>query len=133
MSRNKDIKFLHKATGWAYKDCRAYMKKASWDLDLALKGYILARDPQIIKVIQNTAAVLIEYVDKIMRNLKPAIEKAVENITKIAVELKPVLDEITDNMRDPELQEAALEELPAYQLSHCQPVDSDPIDWEEME
>ena len=133
MSRNKDIKFLHKTTGWAYKDCRAYMKLASWDLDLALKGYILAYDPRIIEVIQNTAAVLCECADKIVRTMMPALEKVVENMTKIAVELKPVLDEISENMRDPELQEAALEELPAYQLSHCQPVDIDPIDWEEME
>ena len=42
MSRNKDIKYLHTVTGWSYKDCRAKLKQAHWNLSgvpwIALKG-----------------------------------------------------------------------------------------------
>ncbi len=31
MSRNKDIKYLHKITGLSYKECRTLMKENHWD------------------------------------------------------------------------------------------------------
>ena len=36
MGRNKDIKLLHEITGLSYKECRARMKRHSWDFSRAL-------------------------------------------------------------------------------------------------
>ena len=32
MSRNKDIEFYHNVSGLSYKECRANLKAAHWDL-----------------------------------------------------------------------------------------------------
>lgn len=61
MSRNKDIKFLHKVTGWSYKKCRAHMKANHWDLIKALPiGDILGQLPEIIS---NTMKVMSEAIN----------------------------------------------------------------------
>lgn len=36
MGRNKDIKLLHEVTGLSYKECRARMKRHSWNFSRAL-------------------------------------------------------------------------------------------------
>ena len=61
MSRNKDIKILHKVTGWSYKKCRAHMKANHWDLIKALPiGDILGQLPEIIS---NTLKVIGEAIN----------------------------------------------------------------------
>lgn len=111
MSRNKDIEYLHRETGWSYKTCRDILKVAKWDLAYAMRAVDLINDNEFQKAISEASRRILEVGKSLSKALESIVDQILDCMAKMAEDLSPVI-------------EAA---------SHCQPVDSDPIDWEEME
>lgn len=111
MSRNKDIEYLHRETGWSYKTCRDILKVAKWDLTYAMRAVDLINDNEFQKAISEASRRILEAGKSLSKALEPIVDQILDCMAKMAEDFSPVIEAV----------------------SHCQPVDSDPIDWEEME
>ena len=102
MSRNKDIKFLHDATGLSYKVCRQKMKDHHWDLwqalgyDEALK-FISDKLPELCKDLADAINNMAEFATDMMNNLAESIR----NIDLGPIDIKPI-GEINNEMSLPQ-------------------------------
>ena len=82
MGRNKDIKLLHEVTGLPYKECRARMKRHSWDFSRALfdgNTFVCCLDEgldKFLKVVSDMA----EMIADAMNDVADALNKAIKNL-----------------------------------------------------
>lgn len=78
MGRNKDIKLLHEVTGLSYKECRARMKRHSWNFSKALfDGNPLYQGiDEVLKAVSDAA----EMVADAVNGIADALAKALKNL-----------------------------------------------------
>ena len=75
MGRNKDIKLLHEITGLSYKECRARMKRHSWNFSKALfdgNPFVCCLDEvldKFLKVFSDVVNGVADALDKFIKNL----------------------------------------------------------------
>ena len=77
MSRNKDIEFMHAATGWSYKVCRQKMKDNHWNLWKAI-GY-----DDALKYISDTIPKICEVFADAIQNVADAAAKLANDMAEI--------------------------------------------------
>lgn len=80
MSRNKDIKYLHKVTGPPYSECRKKMKACHWDVGTAL-GDVLVGDLSAISYAGN---IMLDSLHDFAESVKKAFE-SLDPLKEIAV------------------------------------------------
>lgn len=78
MSRNKDIEFYHKVSGLSYKECRANLKAAHWDLGAVFFPKLLVLAESCKAIVQILAESL-DAVSDVCKNLSNALREAVMN------------------------------------------------------
>lgn len=89
MGRNKDIKLLHEVTGLSYKECRARMKRHSWNFSRALfdgNPFVCCLDQgldEFIKAVSDAAEMIADAVNGVADALVKAFKKV--NFEKIRV------------------------------------------------
>lgn len=75
MSRNKDIKLLHRMTGLPYKECRRMMKEHHWQLWDALPiNRIIKELPEMVANIMEHMAEALAQVGQAVKELKNNLE-----------------------------------------------------------
>lgn len=89
MGKNKDIKLLHEVTGLSYKECRAMMKRHSWNFSKALfdgNPFVCCLDEgldKFMKAVSDAAEMIADAVNDVADALAEAIKKA--NFEKLRV------------------------------------------------
>lgn len=77
MGRNKDIKLLHEVTGLSYKECRARMKRHSWNFSRALfDGNPFEGLDKFLKAVSDAAGMVADAVN----DVADALAKAIKNL-----------------------------------------------------
>lgn len=79
MSRNKDIKLLHEATGLSYKSCRRYMKANHWDFTSA---YFSATGLDKIPELQRAVANAVVSLNNLLADMFAGLGEAFIQISK---------------------------------------------------
>lgn len=83
MGKNKDIKLLHEVTGLSYKECRARMKRHSWNFSKALFDGNNEGFDKLLKAVSDAAEMIADAVNDVADALAEAIKKA--NFEKLRV------------------------------------------------
>ena len=78
MSRNKDIEFYHNVSGLSYKECRANLKAAHWDLGVIFFPKLSAF-AESCKAIVNIMSDCLDAVSDACKNMSSALREAVMN------------------------------------------------------
>ncbi len=82
MGKNKDIKLLHEVTGLSYKECRARMKRHSWNYSKALfdgNPFVCCLDEgldKFMKAVSDAAGMIADAVN----DIADALAKAFKNV-----------------------------------------------------
>ena len=76
MSRNKDIEFYHNVSGLSYKECRANLKAAHWDLGAIFFPNLSALS-ESCKAIVNILSDSLDAVSDVCKNMASDLREAV--------------------------------------------------------
>lgn len=82
MGRNKDIKLLHEVTGLSYKECRARMKRHSWNFSKALfdgNPFVCCLDEGLDKFMKAVSDAA-EAIGEMVNNVADTLVKAFKNV-----------------------------------------------------
>ena len=135
MSRNKDIAYLHRLTGWDFKTCRLIMKEFKWDLQTVERAYMLSQNDDLKDSIVNITSAVAEAAARLFENLVSVTETVNKAFEELALNIRPVFDAARQNMiecQKTEVIEAAIDEE-ICRLNHCMPKpESEGINWEDM-
>lgn len=82
MGRNKDIKLLHEVTGLSYKECRARMKRHSWNFSRALfdgNPFVCCLDQGLDELLKAVSAAA-EMAADAVNGVADALAKVIKNL-----------------------------------------------------